>query len=160
MPIYEYQCGACGAQHEVIQKMSEGSLKKCPACGKLRLTRLISAPVFRLKGGGWYETDFKSDSESKRNLHAEEKGEKSDKPDKSETPAKDATDAKDAKDTKAEKPEKADSTSAPEAKVAATPPKAEPAKAAAKESPKPGQSTSRRSTAKGSKSVRKAPRRR
>jgi putative FmdB family regulatory protein len=68
MPFYEYQCSACDAHVEVLQKISDAQLKKCPECGKQKLTRLISAPVFRLKGGGWYETDFKSDKENKRNL--------------------------------------------------------------------------------------------
>ena len=68
MPFYEYQCRACGAQVEVMQKISDAPLKKCPECAKSQLTRLISAPVFRLKGAGWYETDFKSDKENKRNL--------------------------------------------------------------------------------------------
>ena len=75
MPFYEYQCQACGAQVEVMQKISDAPLKKCPECGKSRLTKLISAPVFRLKGGGWYETDFKSDKENKRNLVEAEKSE-------------------------------------------------------------------------------------
>ena len=68
MPFYEYQCQACGAQVEVMQKISDAPLKKCPECGRSRLVKLVSAPVFRLKGGGWYETDFKSDKENKRNL--------------------------------------------------------------------------------------------
>ena len=68
MPFYEYQCRACGALTEVLQKISDAALKKCPECGKNQLTKLISAPVFRLKGSGWYETDFKSDSDNKRNL--------------------------------------------------------------------------------------------
>ena len=72
MPFYEYQCDACGAHHEAMQKMSEAPLKKCPHCGKPKLRRLISAPLFRLKGGGWYETDFKSEKETKRNLHGAE----------------------------------------------------------------------------------------
>ena len=71
MPFYEYQCQACGAQVEVMQKISDAPLKKCPECGKSRLVKLVSAPVFRLKGGGWYETDFKSDKENKRNLVGE-----------------------------------------------------------------------------------------
>src|SRR6188472_4230493 len=75
MPFYEYQCQACGAQVEVMQKISDAPLKKCPECGKSRLTKLITAPVFRLKGGGWYETDFKSDKENKRNLVESEKAE-------------------------------------------------------------------------------------
>jgi len=75
MPFYEYQCQACGAQVEVMQKISDAPLKKCPECGKSRLTKLISAPVFRLKGGGWYETDFKSDKDNRRNLVETEKSE-------------------------------------------------------------------------------------
>jgi len=68
MPFYEYECSACGQQTEALQKISDAPLKKCPHCGKSALKRLISAPVFRLKGNGWYETDFKSDQDRKRNL--------------------------------------------------------------------------------------------
>jgi putative FmdB family regulatory protein len=68
MPFYEYQCAACGAHHEVLRKISDPPLRKCPACGRSRLRRLVSAPVFRLKGGGWYETDFKGDKNSQRNI--------------------------------------------------------------------------------------------
>jgi putative FmdB family regulatory protein len=75
MPFYEYQCQACGAQVEVMQKITDAPLKKCTECGKSRLVKLVSAPVFRLKGGGWYETDFKTDKDKKRNLVDAEKGE-------------------------------------------------------------------------------------
>jgi putative FmdB family regulatory protein len=68
MPFYEYQCNSCGHALEVMQKLHDAPLKKCPECGKSQLKRLMSAPVFRLKGGGWYETDFKSDQDAKRNL--------------------------------------------------------------------------------------------
>jgi putative FmdB family regulatory protein len=68
MPFYEYQCKNCGHELEAMQKVSDAPLKKCPHCGKSQLTRLMSAPVFRLKGGGWYETDFKGDKDSQRNL--------------------------------------------------------------------------------------------
>jgi putative FmdB family regulatory protein len=71
MPFYEYQCSACGHHHEELQKVSDGPLRKCPACGRSTLKRLVSAPVFRLKGGGWYETDFKKDGESQRNIAGE-----------------------------------------------------------------------------------------
>jgi len=60
MPIYEYECKACGHQLEAIQKMSDAPLTVCPVCGKPELVKLVSAAGFRLKGGGWYETDFKS----------------------------------------------------------------------------------------------------
>lgn len=66
MPFYEYQCSACGDRHEALQKLSDEPLRVCPACGAEALERQISAPSFRLKGGGWYETDFKSDKQ--RNL--------------------------------------------------------------------------------------------
>jgi putative FmdB family regulatory protein len=69
MPFYEYQCKSCGHELEAMQKVSDAALKKCPHCGKSQLTRLMSAPVFRLKGGGWYETDFKGkDKDNQRNL--------------------------------------------------------------------------------------------
>ena len=71
MPFYEYECRACGAQTEVLQKISDRPLRKCEACGKSSLVKLVSAPIFRLKGGGWYETDFKSDQDRKRNLAGE-----------------------------------------------------------------------------------------
>ena len=87
MPFYEYQCKSCGHELEAMQKVSDAPLKKCPHCGKSQLTRLMSAPVFRLKGGGWYETDFK-DKENQRNL--------ADKPE--EAPKDKAADAKPADD--------------------------------------------------------------
>ena len=68
MPIYEYRCSACGHHLEALQKMAEAPLRKCPECGKSQLKRLVSASQFRLKGSGWYETDFKNKNETKRNL--------------------------------------------------------------------------------------------
>jgi predicted nucleic acid-binding Zn ribbon protein len=95
-----------------MQKISDAPLKKCPECGKSRLVKLVSAPVFRLKGGGWYETDFKTDKDNKRNLVESEKGEA-----KAEAKPETKADAKpEAKDTA--KPEaKADAK--PAAKTAA-----------------------------------------
>jgi putative FmdB family regulatory protein len=72
MPFYEYECTNCKFYVEALQKVSEPPLKQCPSCKKQTLKKLVSAPVFRLKGGGWYETDFKSDQEGKRNLAAGE----------------------------------------------------------------------------------------
>ena len=62
MPIYEYECRDCGHVFDALQKMSEDPLTDCPDCGKPELRKLLSAPNFRLKGGGWYETDFKKDN--------------------------------------------------------------------------------------------------
>jgi len=94
MPIYEYECSHCRYYLEVIQKLSDARLKKCPSCGKNALKKLISAPVFRLRGSGWYETDFKSDQDNKRNLAGAEREDTS-------ASAKDGKDATDAKDVKA-----------------------------------------------------------
>jgi putative FmdB family regulatory protein len=71
MPFYEYECQSCKFYTELMQKISDPPLVKCPSCGKRTMQKLVSAPVFRLKGSGWYETDFKSDKEGKRNLAAE-----------------------------------------------------------------------------------------
>ena len=60
MPIYEYECKECGHQLDALQGINEPILSECPACNTTSLKRLISAPNFRLKGEGWYETDFKT----------------------------------------------------------------------------------------------------
>ena len=62
MPIYEYRCRSCGHELEAIQKLSDPLLTFCPSCETNGLKKKISAAVFRLRGGGWYETDFKSDN--------------------------------------------------------------------------------------------------
>ncbi|PLW67983.1 FmdB family zinc ribbon protein [Pseudohalioglobus lutimaris] len=67
MPIYEYQCQKCGGEIEALQKISDAPLTDCPECGAPELKKKVSAAAFRLKGGGWYETDFKTGS--KKNLH-------------------------------------------------------------------------------------------
>ncbi len=66
MPIYEYQCQACGEPTEALQKLSDAPLTRCLACGEEALRKKVSAAAFRLKGGGWYETDFKTGG--KKNL--------------------------------------------------------------------------------------------
>ena len=66
MPIYEYECKDCGYKMESIQKISDAPLTDCPECGKSSLQKQISASGFRLKGSGWYETDFKKGN--KKNL--------------------------------------------------------------------------------------------
>ncbi len=78
MPIYEYQCQACGHVLDALQKHDDAPLKKCPDCGKPKLKRLLSAPMFLLKGSGWYETDFKSDKERRKNLADRAEPEKKD----------------------------------------------------------------------------------
>jgi putative FmdB family regulatory protein len=116
MPFYEYECQACKFYTEVMQKITDTPLSQCPSCGKKALKKLVSAPVFRLKGGGWYETDFKSDKENKRNLVGADKDEP-----KTEAKADTKADAKEAK------PEGKEAKEAKEAKPAE--PKSAPAPA-------------------------------
>ena len=68
MPIYEYLCSACGHTLDALQKLSDEPLVHCPTCGEPQLKRQLSAPRFRLKGSGWYETDFKGKGDKQRNL--------------------------------------------------------------------------------------------
>ena len=86
MPIYEYQCGQCGHSLEIIQKLSDPVLTECPQCRQGALRKLVSAPSFRLKGGGWYETDFKQTGRK----HLADGG---DAPDKSAAGSKEASSA-------------------------------------------------------------------
>jgi putative FmdB family regulatory protein len=107
MPFYEYQCKNCGHELEAMQKVSDVPLKKCPDCGKARLTRLMSAPVFRLKGGGWYETDFK-DKDNQRNVADRPEAAPKDKDADAKPKEEKGKDGKDAKtgDAKTEAPPK------------------------------------------------------
>jgi len=96
MPIYEYRCEACGHQEDHLQKISEPALTKCPACGKKKYRKQLTAAGFQLKGSGWYATDFKTAAKKQDDAKPETKAET-----KSET----KTEAK--AETKAEaKPEK------------------------------------------------------
>jgi putative FmdB family regulatory protein len=76
MPFYEYVCEECGRATELLQRISDPPATECPHCHASRLVKQVSAAGFRLKGGGWYETDFKSGG--KRNLASEAEGAKTD----------------------------------------------------------------------------------
>jgi|ERR1700686_3622390 len=103
MPFYEYECSSCRYYAEVMQKITDTPLKKCPSCGQTTFKKLISAPVFRLKGSGWYETDFKSDQDNKRNLAGGDKEEAASKAEsKTETGAPAAGDSKSESESKSE----------------------------------------------------------
>lgn len=78
MPLYEYRCDACEHEFEALQKISDEPLIHCPDCNEASLRKLVSAAGFRLKGDGWYETDFKSGT--KRNLAEKESGSAAKKP--------------------------------------------------------------------------------
>src|SRR5579859_1312960 len=107
MPFYEYECQSCKFYTELMQKISDPPLEKCPSCGKKTMQKLISAPVFRLKGSGWYETDFKGDNENKRNLAGADK-EESKSDDSSDSGSKSDAKKSDAKeDSKSKAPEEA-----------------------------------------------------
>lgn len=101
MPFYEYECPKCGHHEEVLQAISDKPLTKCPKCGKAGFKKLVSAPVFRLKGSGWYETDFKSDKEAKRNLAGADKDEPKGE---SKSEAKPETKSEAKSESKADKP--------------------------------------------------------
>ena len=138
MPFYEYECPSCGYRDEVLQKINDKPLTKCPTCGKKGLKKLMSAPVFRLKGSGWYETDFKGDKENKRNLAGADKEEpKAEAKTEAKADAKPDTKAETKADAKAEKAaEKSPTPKAPEkasrgaSKVVAKKAKAKPARKA------------------------------
>jgi len=155
MPFYEYQCKNCGHTLEAMQKVNDSPLKKCPDCGKSQLTRLMSAPVFRLKGGGWYETDFKGDSDHKKNLadRPEPDAAKDDKKPAvdakaAETPSDSAKPADKAADKPAEKATPAAASNKPASpgisKRGATAPKARPKAAVKKAKPKAAAKTKAR----------------
>jgi len=92
MPIYEYRCRSCSHELEALQKIGDDELIQCPECKQPELKKLMSAVGFRLKGSGWYETDFKSGNQ--RNLH--ESGDKKDGGDKKDSGEKKTKDTKSA----------------------------------------------------------------
>jgi putative FmdB family regulatory protein len=73
MPIYEYRCAVCGHQDEHLQKVSDAPLTVCPACGKRKYQKQLSAAGFQLKGTGWYATDFKGGAKKKTDTKTESK---------------------------------------------------------------------------------------
>lgn len=68
MPIYAFECSACGHAFDRLQRLSDADPTDCPECGQAQVRRQLTAPSFRLAGAGWYETDFKKDGDKKRNL--------------------------------------------------------------------------------------------
>ena len=108
MPIYGYACKNCDHRLDALQKMADEPLLDCPVCGEPQLKRQLSAPRFRLKGKGWYETDFKQDNQ--RNLAGDQDAAKSDKKadDKADKKADKKTDKK--TDKKADKKPEAKAT--------------------------------------------------
>jgi putative FmdB family regulatory protein len=145
MPFYEYECANCKFYIEEMQKISDPPLTKCPSCGKEALKKLVSAPNFRLKGAGWYETDFKSDKEDKRNLAGS---------DAEEAPKAEST-AESSK-TEAEAPASKPEVSKPETVTTKEPSKAPSKVAASKSASGSGSAPSKGSSGKRSSTVRPA----
>ncbi len=109
MPLYEYQCDACGTRFELIRKFSDPPLEVCPTCGKGPVQKLISSPAFQFKGSGWYITDYARKSGGGDEKAGESKGEsKSSSPASESKPASDSTGAKES--TTSDKPAPAAST--------------------------------------------------
>jgi len=100
MPIYEYKCQSCRHYFEVLQRISEEPLSACPECKKNTLKKLVSAPNFRLKGQGWYETDFKKDNQKNLAGDKEEKKSSKDKKSDEKDPKKHADKKKKSEDKK------------------------------------------------------------
>ena len=100
MPIYEYKCQNCGHYFEILQRISEEPLSTCPECKKNALKKLVSAPNFRLKGQGWYETDFKKDNQKNLAGDKEEKKSSKDKKSDEKDPKKHADKKKKSEDKK------------------------------------------------------------
>lgn len=76
MPIYAYQCAACGAEHEALQKVSDAPLTECPACHQSALVKKVTAAGFQLKGSGWYVTDFRDKGTAKKPADAKSDAQK------------------------------------------------------------------------------------
>jgi putative FmdB family regulatory protein len=101
MPIYEFECQTCGKRFEELMRLSDPDPTECP-CGKQQpVRRALTAPSFRLSGSGWYETDFKKDSDKKRNLTGSEGGDTAKPAEGGKTEAPKAEPAKDTSTTKA-----------------------------------------------------------
>ena len=114
MPIYEFECVTCGDRFDRLQKLSDPDPTDCPQCGATGIRRRLTAPSFRLSGSGWYETDFKKDSDKKRNLVDKPDPGKSEKAAASESVSAPAAEAKPKEGAAAEKAKPAAATPKPE----------------------------------------------
>jgi len=120
MPIYEYRCQACGAQLEKLQKLSDPLLTECPECSRETLVKLVSASSFRLKGSGWYESDFKTGNKKNGLGESETKSDGEGKAEAAKADAGNADAVKSVKDS-SEKKSSADAKPAADTKAAAQP---------------------------------------
>ena len=118
MPIYEYQCDACGKRFEQIQKFADAPVDVCPQCGKGPVQRLMSAPAFQFKGSGWYITDYAKKGSGDVGSAGDNAGktDKADKTDKTDTAGKKDSTTSDKTDAKPAAADTKPSTSATPAK--------------------------------------------
>jgi putative FmdB family regulatory protein len=104
MPIYEYECKACGARFEQIQKFSDPPLEICRQCGERAVQKLLSSPAIQFKGSGWYITDYARSKQSKESGESKEAGKESkESGNEAKEPAQSGTakESKGSKETKA-----------------------------------------------------------
>ena len=119
MPIYEFECTTCSTRFDRLLKLSDPNPAECPECGNSTIKRCLTAPSFRLSGSGWYETDFKKDTDKKRNLV-----------DKGEPARTEAKPADGAKATESKPAEKKPAEKTPAEKTPAAKPESKPVPAA------------------------------
>lgn len=110
MPLYEYECGACGHRFEQIQKFSDPTIEVCPKCGEPKVQKLLSSPAIQFKGSGWYITDYarKGSGDTKESGDTKKSGDaketKDSKDAKESKGSKESKESKDTKETKESKP--------------------------------------------------------
>ena len=99
MPLYEYECTACGHRFELIQKFSDAAIEQCPNCGELRVKKLLSSPAIQFKGTGWYITDYAKKGETKESLKESKESRESKESAKESKESRDSGSAKESKET-------------------------------------------------------------
>ena len=117
MPLYEYECAACGHRFEQIRKFSDPPVETCPNCGEAKVQKLVSSPAIQFKGTGWYITDYakKSSAGTDTKSGAKESGDSKESGESKESAAsKESATSKESKDSKESKPTApAEGTSSP-----------------------------------------------
>ena len=123
MPLYEYECTACGHRFELIQKFSDAAIEQCPNCGELKVKKLLSSPAIQFKGTGWYITDYAKKGETKESLKESKESKESRE---SKESGKESKESRESKESGKESKESTESTkpSTESKRPAATTPKA------------------------------------
>ena len=117
MPLYEYECDACGARFEQIRKFSDPPIEVCPTCGERKVQKLLSSPAIQFKGSGWYITDYarkggkETDAGPKESKESKESGESKKESKEAKTESKESR--TESKESRTEPKETKSSSSAP-----------------------------------------------